>query len=48
MWYNGNKLEKGGESKETDEKGTECGHKNSISSDDIYKSEEEFRNYTDD
>ena len=26
---------------------TECGHKNSISSDDIYESEEEFRNYTD-
>lgn len=24
---------------------TECGHKNSISSDDIYESEEDFRNY---
>ena len=25
----------------------ECGHKNSISSDDIYESEEDFRNYND-
>lgn len=24
---------------------TECGHKNSISADDIYESEEDFRNY---
>lgn len=24
---------------------TECGHKNSISSDDIYESEEDFRNF---
>ena len=26
---------------------TECGHKNSISSDDIYESEEAFRNFND-
>ena len=26
---------------------TECGHKNSISSDDIYESEEDFRNVND-
>lgn len=25
---------------------TECGHKNSISADSIYESEEEFRNYS--